>query len=146
MESCALLERIYLAWDRYFWVGRSPGKSNPSLTLDRKTAEIQSTRKLHCRISQVRFERWRLEISRNQAHQSTRLSQAHLLVRSVSHFPEFQFFVISWQDGPKHQAWGQTRRHRELQSMEIHNGPHSQGEWCWKIYQGWSCITWRGWS
>ena len=88
MESCTLPEHIFSAWNRGFWMCESPKKSNPSLTV-----APENCWKLQCWISQVRFERWRLEISRNQAHQSTRLSQAHLLVSSVSHSAEFQFFL-----------------------------------------------------
>ena len=54
----------------------------------------KTTKPERCRswILQVWFGRWRIEISKIQAHQSTYLIKAHLLVRSVSHSAKFQFF------------------------------------------------------
>ena len=67
----------------------------------KKTAVKQNKKNCSAATLQVGFVDWRLGISRKQLDQPTRLHQAHLLVRPISFFDKFQFWVTYWTRWPQ---------------------------------------------
>ena len=99
LESCALPQGSFWHLERTFSVARSPGKWNPSFTKYQKTRvpevpEYQKYQKHHSKNPHSRFEGVKFGFSQIWRHQATRLTQAHLLVRSKFDFEHFQFLVI----------------------------------------------------
>jgi len=90
LESCALPQGSIWHLECTFSVAGSPGKWNPSFT---KVPEVRENQKHQSKNLQSRFEGVKFGFFQIWGHQATRLSQAHLLVRSKLDFKHFQFLV-----------------------------------------------------
>ena len=97
LESCALPQGSIWHLECTFSVAGSLGKWNLSFTKVPevpKVPEYQKYRKHQSRNPQIRFDGVKIGFSQIQGHQATRLSQAHLLVKSKFDFEHFHFLVI----------------------------------------------------
>ena len=92
IESCALPEHIFWAWNHSFWMCESPKKSNPSLTAILENCWTRKLQKLNLGSMIWKAKNWNLQNPStpvNSPHSSTSPGKVSFSFHKISFFCDF---------------------------------------------------------